>query len=115
VRRVITVIDGRAYYMSTGTSTSRGSQKEAGQFYAFRGIQQAALPQSLADYGVRVNWLIKGPGITSVDPVRTLNHLDYPIRGTFTRPAEVNAWLRARGVDVVDDVVTLIHQLNEER
>lgn len=38
---------------------------------------------------------------------RALHDIDFPIQQTFTTPAQVNAWLRQQGVQVVDDLMVL--------
>lgn len=115
-KRMITVIEGRAYYMSTGTSTSRDeagrpSRKEPGELYEFRGIQQQPVPQEVREkFKFDVNWLIKGGGMSDTRPQHALRDIDFPIQQTFTTPAQVNAWLQQQGIAVVDDVMGLAKQ-----
>lgn len=123
--RLVTVRNGKAYYMSLGKSKSRVGDaltvKEAGSFYEFAGAQEkppTPIPREYLDNPkfadtvenltrIDKGWLIKGPGITETNPVSGL--LEHTFRlgnggRPFRSPAELNAWLSANGAVPIKDL-----------
>jgi hypothetical protein len=113
--RMITVRDGRAYYRSTGKSTShidgQPTVKVEGAFYEFVGALEAEPPvlpahitdpQFIEDYSkIHVGWLTKGPGIAPTEPVPELQNQAYRIENNgvpIASAEQLNAWLVSKGM-----------------
>lgn len=123
--RLVTVRNGKPYYMSLGKSKTRVggdlTVKEAGSFYEFAGAQEmrpTPIPNEFLNKPkfadtienlrrIDKGWLIKGPGLTETNPVSGLLEHTYRLanRGQPLRsPAELNAWLSANGAAPITDL-----------
>ena len=109
--RLLTVYNGRLYYVSSGKSTSdipgQPAQKVKGEFYEFRGILERDFEYTIktGEHKKReIGWLIKGPELTELGHVPELKNFTYRSEGDFTlaQVQNVNRWLKNHGAEPLD-------------
>jgi RHS repeat-associated protein len=98
VPRTIYVVDGKAYYVTSGQAMRLPGQLDKGTGNAFRiwGIQEST------DGPIKAGWVGKQTilgGELSPAPSAAQNSVVLDFHGNLSNPADVNAWLRQQGVD----------------
>jgi RHS repeat-associated protein len=101
VPRTIYVVEGNAYYVSTGQAAKLPGQIDKGTGNAFRiwGVQEADMAMGQGE--LKKGWVGKQTLENDLTPAPTPAQesvvLDF--QGNFKDPADVNAWLRQQGVN----------------